>query len=162
MCSCQSSKQMSFTDSGYPQSPWGHLGRLTVSAVAAYTGRAKIPYSVTWLKQPIQTQLQGQIPLHAKKQGRRRPKACRPWFPMNPCHSCFQCFLHHMDRPVPLVRDSRKSKKPADHRPEGIMVLLAQKYKLNSVCNADEYPPSGWFSPESPKGYAQKSITRIV
>ena len=97
-----------------------------------------------------------------KSRGDRRPKACRPWFPMNPCHSCFPCFLHHMARPVPLVRASRKSKKPADHRPEGIMVLLAHRYKLNSVCNADVYPLSGWFSPESPKGYAQKSITRIA
>ena len=42
------------------------------------------------------------------------------------------------------------------------MVLLAQKYKLNSVCNAEILPHTVWMDCISHVGYAQKSITRQV
>jgi len=42
------------------------------------------------------------------------------------------------------------------------MVLLAQKYKLNSVCNAESSPHTAWTDCISLTDYAQKPITRTV
>jgi len=53
-------------------------------------------------------------------------------------------------------------KKPVYHHPKGIMVLLAHKYKLNSVCNAELFPLAGYPHLEFQPKYAQKSITGIA
>lgn len=47
-------------------------------------------------------------------------------------------------------------KQPAHHRPKGIVVLLAHKYKLNSVCNAGLWPAARIPASGIPKGIRTK------